>query len=74
MGDLSLALDPHPAPDTPAHTESLELSTLDDETREQPADNSEGQDQSGRAFPPLKAHLNVKDKSSGKIYNDTDTL
>ncbi|XP_056005221.1 microtubule-associated protein futsch-like isoform X7 [Ostrea edulis] len=32
MGDLSLALDPHPPPDTPTATESLETSVLTDNT------------------------------------------
>ena len=36
MGDLSLALDPHPPPDTPTATESLEASVLTDDTPVQP--------------------------------------
>lgn len=32
MGDLSLALDPHPPPDTPTATDSLEASVLTDDT------------------------------------------
>lgn len=32
MGDLSLALDPHPPPDTPTATDSLEASGLTDDT------------------------------------------
>ena len=35
MGDLSLALDPHPAPETPAASEALDLSTVDDTRHEQ---------------------------------------
>ena len=39
MGDLSLALDPHPPPETPTVTESLELSV-----REGPGEGEEGRD------------------------------
>ncbi|XP_069104685.1 serine-rich adhesin for platelets-like isoform X2 [Argopecten irradians] len=36
MGDLSLALDPHPPPETPSASESLEVSTLDEPSLPEP--------------------------------------
>lgn len=71
IGDLSLALDPHPAPETPTATESLELSTMEEDEGQPPTPTRlppEGvlQDVTNRALPSLKDHLKDKDQAKGK--------
>ena len=74
MGDLSLALDPHPPPEAPTAIDSLELSTLEDDGSGEHLPTPD----KGPSDPPqldvtnrglLKAHLNANDKSGGRYLN-----
>ena len=70
MGDLSLALDPHPPPDTPTVTEALDLSTTEGDLGESftPAAAVNGQE----GGPPGNSQQDVKATLTGEDPSESE--
>ncbi|XP_060075667.1 centrosomal protein of 295 kDa-like [Ylistrum balloti] len=67
MGDLSLALDPHPPPETPSTSESLEVSALDDSHLPEPTLGSVPSVLKDMTNTPRKANEKLPAKKPEKV-------
>lgn len=84
VGDISLALDPHPPPETPTGIDSLELTAMEDSTLEEDLSLQQGegpglsvrtatQPGSVREVPrqPPKSGVGLRDPGGQALYPDS---